>query len=167
MLAFMVGTKLYGQENNRLIVEFSVPKFFWNVKGSFGEIGYQIQLDPKDLGNSKITGSASIPSISTSNRKRDEHLQSEAWFNTTKYPKITISSSNIEPMGNQQYQGSFDITMKGISKKQVVLFKIIEQTEKKYLVANFTLSLKDYNIGSGTVSYVVGDKVKVSLNIPY
>ncbi len=166
ILTAAVKTSVYSQVNEKPKVSFTVSKVFWKVKGSFKEVEYDIHFNPKDIKNSKISGKVNISSIHTSDKNRDEHIQADKWFDAAKYPAINISSLKIEYVSDMQYKGLFDISIKGISKEESIPFKIVEQNKSKYFVCDFTISLKDYDIGGGAVSHVVGDEVEVSLHIP-
>lgn len=166
ILSMIAGISGYGQDGTQPKATFTISKVFWNVQGHFETIEYDIKVDPNDLPNAQIEGKASISKINTDNAERDQHLQAEDWFYSNKYAYIQISGSQIEHVSGSRYQGRFKITIKGISHEKSIPFDIIEQNGIRYLVSEFTISLKDYGVGGGAADYVVGDKVNVSLSLP-
>jgi polyisoprenoid-binding protein YceI len=145
--------------------EFSIRKGFGTVKGYFKKIDYEIKINP---GNSNsISGKALINNVYTGNSTRDKHLQNEDWFFTEKYPQISIKSTRIDKIIDNQYSGTFDITIKSKTKSKEIPFEIKVIEGQRHLVSTFNLSLGDYEIGGGFVSILVGDQVTVNLNLPF
>lgn len=57
-----------------------------------------------DFSDAKIEFSIDVKSIDTNNAKRDGHLQSEDFFDASKYPKITFISKSMKIPGGNQYK---------------------------------------------------------------
>ncbi|MBB6459338.1 YceI family protein [Flammeovirga kamogawensis] len=168
-LLLIFGFRITGlaQENEKAEVQFSISKFFWNVEGSFDKVDYNIQFDPEHLKTSKIYGKVSISDINTSDEKRDTHLQAKEWFDSSEFPEILISSITIKAVEENHFEGLFSISIKGITKEQTISFKTLDKDGKHYLESDFKVSLEDYTIGGGTISYVVGNEVKVEIRLEY
>nr|WP_321413716.1 YceI family protein [uncultured Allomuricauda sp.] len=151
--------------NEKDEVAFSIRKGFGTVEGYFKKVDYDIEIN--EGSSNSISGKAQISSVSTGNSTRDKHLQNEDWFFTEKYPQIRIQSKRITKITDNEYSGTFDITIKNKTKSKEIPFGIEVIDGKKHLVATFNLSIEDYEIGGGFVSMLVADQVTVNLNLPF
>lgn len=147
------------------LVTFHITKGFGKVTGQFKEVDYKINL--ADESSRSLTGTVKIASVETNSALRDKHLQNEAWFNSEKYPLVAIQSKKIVKQSNGSYVGVFDIKIKGKSKIMEIPFDVLKNGGNNSLKAAFDLSISDFAIGGGIVSYVVGDKVTVNLDLPF
>jgi polyisoprenoid-binding protein YceI len=82
------------------------------VRGSFQEFQGVIEIAPPEL---RITGSAEVKSINTSNDQRDEHLRSSDFFEASAFPQITFTSAGVE-FADGEVTLNGDITIKGVTK---------------------------------------------------
>lgn len=106
-----------------------------NVKGSLENVEASIALNPMNLIKSKISGSAQVSELNTENKKRDEHLKSDDFFNAEEFPKMTFTSEQIV-VENDVYSTLGVLTIKETSKQ-----------------VNFTISLEEENILLKTTIY--------------
>ena len=106
----------YTIDNSHTNVGFSVKHMMiTNVKGDFKTYDATIDFD-KDKKTFKILkASIDTASIDTENEKRDEHLKSDDFFNSTKFPKMTFEMTSYKADGNE---GKMDgnLTIRGITK---------------------------------------------------
>ncbi len=106
----------YTIDNSHTNVGFSVKHMMiTNVKGDFKTYDATIDFD-KDKKTFKILkASIDTASIDTANEKRDEHLKSDDFFNSTKFPKMTFEMTSYKAEGNE---GKMDgnLTIRGITK---------------------------------------------------
>jgi polyisoprenoid-binding protein YceI len=147
------------------LVKFQITKGFGKVTGHFKDVDYKINLN--DEGSGSIVGTAKIASVQTKSSLRDKHLQNEEWFNAEKYPLMAIQSRKITKQTNGSYLGSFEIKIKGKSLIMQIPFEVLKNGHSKSLKANFNVSISAFDIGGGIVSYLVGDKVLVNLDLPF
>ena len=154
--ATVVTFPLWGQTQTKAFITFSIKKGFLTVKGEFKKYSYHI--DPE----ANIYGKAEIASVYTESDKRDEHLQNQEWFDAKNYPYIEMQSTKITKVSQGKYLGTFDIKIKGKTQSKEIPFSI----EGDILKMDFELSRKPFNVGSGFFGAIVGDNVKISLNLP-
>ena len=163
---FSIGNFSFAdQKGNEGKVTFKIEKGFSTVNGKFSQIDYHIALD--NDGSGTISGKADISSVSTGNSTRDKHLQNEAWFDTANHPKITIHSKKIIKNKEGDYTGTFEIKIKGKTETKEIPFGVVANGDGKILNATFTLSLATFDIGGGVVDLLVGDKLAVSIDLPF
>lgn len=155
-------------------VNFTINHFFSEVKGNFKDFDGSFQLDPKNPASGEISFTIKVNSINTENVKRDTHLKSSDFFDVETYSEITFVSTKLEPTSNNEFLAHGNLTMRGVTKKVSLPFKITGEMEHPMmkgtmilgLLLNTTLNRTDYNIGTGSwaTTMVVGDEVKI--NIP-
>lgn len=132
---------------------------FW-VNGSFSNFDMQASFDPAALSSSQLSGTLSVNSISTNNKKRDEHLLSEDYFEAEKFPTITLTSSQLSKVG-EEYLWKGTLKIKETQKTVSIPFQVIEKGEHLLLQGEFTVNRIDYGVGKK--SWLMNQKVYIKL----
>jgi len=156
-------------------ISFSITHFFTPVNGSFNSYDANILFDPNDLANSSIDVQIDVSSINTKNERRDNHLQSEDFFNAEKWPDITFKSDNIRKTGDNSFVAEGQITIKDVTRDFELPFTLLgvmdhpmqENTQVAGITAETSLNRTDYGVGVGdwAATMVVGDEVSINLNL--
>lgn len=160
-----IVTFSYSNQTEQGKVKFSIRKAVTTVKGHFKKVDYKIDINENGSGN--ISGKADIESVATGSTARDKHIQNKDWFYSEKFPLIVIQSKKITKLKAGEYNGTFDITIKGKSQTKDIPFKITNNGSQKALTSTFQLSIGSYDIGGGLVNFLVGDEVTINLNLPF
>jgi polyisoprenoid-binding protein YceI len=88
------------------------------VRGEFAAPTGTLEFDGKDPASIKIEAAVDANTIDTRNDKRDGHLKTDDFFDTTNNPKITFKSKKATP-GTKP--GTFtltgDLTIRGVTKE--------------------------------------------------
>eukprot|EP01156_Anaeramoeba_ignava_P013886 Anaeramoba_ignava/a607714_32.p2 GENE.a607714_32~~a607714_32.p2 ORF type:complete len:189 (+),score=-2.07 a607714_32:571-1137(+) len=109
--ALFAGT--YNVDKSHSSVGFKVKHMMIsNVKGSFDEFKGSFVYDEETKKLTALTGTIDAASINTANKKRDDHLKSEDFFDTAKYPELTFVLKKVD--GDNVYG---DLTMHGVTKE--------------------------------------------------
>lgn len=156
-------------------IQFSVTHFFTPVTGRFEEYQTDIQFDPNDLENSSIDVTIPISSVNTQNDRRDNHLNSEDFFNAENWPNIQFKSDNIRSTGGNEYVAVGDLTIRDVTKQIELPFTLLgvmdhpmrENVKVAGITASTTINRTDYGVGVGdwAATMVVGDEVDINLNL--
>ncbi len=157
-------------------VDFSIRHMmFTNVKGSFHTYDATIEADPTDLTSANISFSVDLASVDTKNADRDNHLRSADFFDVESKPKMSFTATKIEKKDEEEYSVTGDLTLNGVTKEETFTVTFEGQgkdpwgNEKAGFSAEGTLNRSDYgltwNAALETGGVLVGDKVKVSLQI--
>jgi polyisoprenoid-binding protein YceI len=91
-----------------------------NVLGNFREFEGHVTTDGDDFSTASISISMNSASIDTEIGDRDTHLKSADFFDAGNYPKITFDGSGLKDLGNDIYELTGSLVIKGV-KKPVVL----------------------------------------------
>ncbi len=87
------------------------------VRGKFGQFDGAAHLDFTDPSKSSVKVEIKAASIDTGNPDRDTHLRSNDFFAMDEYPTITFESTAIEPVDEQTFHVTGDLTIRGVTKQ--------------------------------------------------
>lgn len=90
-----------------------------NVKGQFQDFDVTVDSSSSDLSKAQVTVEIKTSSITTKNEPRDQHLKGEEFFNSSTYPDITFTSTEIKKVDDDEFTLLGDLTIKGVTKPAV------------------------------------------------
>lgn len=150
-----------------------------NYTARFTDIDATIEFDPKAPENSKVTASINPTSLETDYPYPEEKdfdkklIEDKDWFNASKFPKITFTSTGIERTGDNtgvmkgelNFLGvskplSLDVTFNGAMKKQPF-------SGKPTLGFSANGRLKRSDWGMGTYVPNIGDDVELIIEAEF
>jgi polyisoprenoid-binding protein YceI len=144
------------------------------VRGSFGTFGGSITVADDPL-QSKVEATVDAASIDTSDASRDGHLKSADFFDVENFPTWTFVSTGLTAKGGNEYTLTGDLTIKGVTKSVdfALEFDGVATDPWGNTKAGFTaeteISRKEFglewNVALETGGVLVGDKVKIQLDI--
>jgi len=168
-------SKAWEIDTSHSAINFSITHFFTPVNGAFNSYDADIRFDPNDLQNSSINVNIDVASVDTKNERRDNHLQSEDFFNAEKWPNISFESNNIRKTGDNSFVADGKITIKDVTTDFSLPFTLLgvmdhpmqENTQVAGITAETKLNRTDYGVGVGdwAATMVVGDEVSIDLNL--
>lgn len=136
-----------GIDKSQSVISFIGKSSIVNHEAKFNEYGAALTLDaenPADLEKAKITAEIDLTTVETDSKGLDGHLQKDDFFDTTKHPKATFSSTTIKGTGENTYEITGDLTIKGTTKSIVFTAEITDSA----LTAHYELPRKDFGIGN-------------------
>jgi len=144
------------------------------VRGHFSEYSADLTIAerPED---SKVDVTIQVASVSTADEGRDGHLLSADFFDAETYPTITFSSTSVEPVSDDEWKVTGDLTVRDVTKPVVlaVEFAGVSQDPWDNTRAGFSatteIDREDFGLtwnqplaGGGVL---VGKKVKLELEV--
>lgn len=106
----------YILDDSHTYVGFSVKHLMiTNVKGEFKTYNADIDFDAKTNTFKSFKAEVETKSVDTGIEKRDEHLRSEDFFLSEKFPKMTFVMKSYKADG-KEVKMSGDLTIRGITK---------------------------------------------------
>lgn len=156
-------------------VNFTINHFFTPVDGNFNDYDATVYFDPENLSGSHIDVTIPVESVNTRNDRRDNHLRSEDFFNTSVWPNIRFVSNTIEHSGDNRFVAKGELTIRDVTHSFELPFELLgvmdhpmrENTKVAGIVAETELMRTDYGVGVGdwAATAVVGDRVNIRLNL--
>jgi polyisoprenoid-binding protein YceI len=154
---------------------FSVEHIYAKVRGRFTDYTGTLFFDPDNLKDSKMSFEIKVKSVDTSIGKRDEHLLSDDFFDASKYPLITFTSTSITKAEGNTYNVKGTLTIKDVSSELILPLTYGGKRENPMSpdmeVTGFngrlTLDRLAYNVGDGKyyTMGVVGKDVDILVTI--
>jgi polyisoprenoid-binding protein YceI len=171
------SAKKFTLDKDHTSINFSITHFFSSVPGRFKTFDGTLNFDEKNLANSSASFTISVPSVNTDNEKRDTHLQTEDFFDAKKYQNITFTSTSFKKKSENLYLVTGKLTIKDVTKTVILPMKITGLVDNPWVDGSVILGVSietsidrtNYGVGTGSwaASTVVGDEVKISINMEW
>jgi polyisoprenoid-binding protein YceI len=94
------------------------------VRGSFTDFSGEAHLDPADPPSSSVSIRIRTASIDTGQADRDAHLRSGDFLDVTSYPEISFVSTDVEPVDDDVFRVSGDLTIRDMTRPVAVDFTL-------------------------------------------
>lgn len=154
---------------------FQVRHLLTKVRGQFTLFEGLLEFDAQKPEASSVRFTVQAASVDTNQPDRDKHLRSADFFDVDNHPTLTFVSTGITPRGGQVYDVAGDLTIRGVSRAIVLPVTFLGEATDPWgharlaFEAEITLNRKDFgltwNAALETGGFLVGDEVKVSLQI--
>lgn len=147
-------------------IDFKIKNAGISVNGSFTNVKTTVIFDEKYLQSASLVGIAQSNSINTGITLRDNHIkEKEAFFNVKAFPVLNMKSVSVTKKSNDIYVVSWDLTIKGITKRLNTELLTEPQKEGLLMTTEFKINRNDWNIGGSSLfmSDIVAIKLKFLL----
>jgi len=91
--------------------------------GRFERYEATIRFDPADLAQSSLLVAVDLLGARTGDADRDTALQGSDFFQATRWPKGTFTSTGIKPLGSGRYEATGKLTLRDITRDVRVQFR--------------------------------------------
>ena len=146
-----------------------------DVDGYFKKFDGSVTTAKEDFVDALISFTVDAGSVDTDEPKRDEHLRSEDFFYTQKFPNFTFKSTSMKKVSGNNYKLVGNLTMRGVTKSVTLngTFGGVKKDPWGNTKAGFKLTgkvnRKDYGINWSKAldggGFVVGDDVTLNINV--
>jgi polyisoprenoid-binding protein YceI len=92
------------------------------VRGAFNDFTGTAVLDGANPANSTAIVTIKAASIDTRNEQRDGHLRSNDFLAMEQYPEITFVSTGVKAAGENEFELTGDLTIKGVTNSITIPF---------------------------------------------
>ena len=144
------------------------------VRGEFTQFEGTLEVG-EDLASVRARGTVQTDSVDTNEPQRDAHLRSADFFDAEHNPLITFESTRIEPLDEESFRITGNLTMAGITQELVLHAQLLGAeldpwgNERVGLEVTGQLSRGDYgmkfNQALGSGNMLVSDRVTLTLDI--
>ena len=120
LTAGLASASIYTLDSSHTSVGFSVKHLMiTNVKGEFKKYDANIDFDAATKSFKVFKANIDTASVNTGIEKRDNHLKSDDFFLSEKFPKMTFEMKSYESNGDEGKMTG-DLTIRGITKSVVL-----------------------------------------------
>lgn len=146
------------------------------VRGHFNDYSATVVFDSRSPETARVDVEIEVASVDTGNEQRNNHLKSADFFDAEHYPHITFKSKKLQPVSDDRWKMTGDLTIRGTTKEIVLdmegFTEVIKDPWGNFRVggtATATLNRFDYglhwNAAIETGGLVVGDKITIALDV--
>jgi polyisoprenoid-binding protein YceI len=153
-------------------VDFSIKHLsISNVHGRFGKVNATIVYDEADVTKSTVNATIDVTTVDTGEPQRDTHLKSPDFFDAANSPTATFASTGVVKSGSG-LKVTGNLTLHGVTKPVVLDVEgpgpsVPGMDHKPHtgFSASTTISRTAFNIGSKFPAAMVGDDVKLTIEL--
>ena len=160
------GVVIYAVSSPTSTVSFVGRKLTGKHEGSFGKLTGTIELTGGKIKTGKVTLAIDASSLKTDDEELDTHLKSKDFFDVTRFPKATFTSTSIAAggAGGATHTLTGNLELHGVTRSIGVPATIKVEGKTITATAEFTLKRKDFGIVyPGKPDDLIKDEVLVKL----
>ncbi|OEU85230.1 polyisoprenoid-binding protein [Streptomyces abyssalis] len=145
------------------------------VRGAFNDFTGTANIDGDNPERSSVELVIKAESIDTRNPDRDAHLRSNDFLKMDEHPEITFRSTGVRPNGENEFDVTGDLTIKGVTRSVTVPFTFEGQATDPFgnsrigLEGATTINRQDFgvswNAALETGGFLVSDKVTLEFEV--
>lgn len=177
LLASFAPAKTWQIDVPHSSVNFSVRHMVISkATGRFGKFSGSIEFDVDKMQTGSVELTVQMESIDTNDEDRDNHLRSEDFFETAKYPTMTFTSTAVGELKDGTFTLTGDLTIKDVTRSVTFdcdFHGVLEKGPRGIARAGFSaitiINRQDYNITwSRTLDaggLMLGNDVEISIEI--
>ena len=143
-----------------------------NVHGRFGGVKGTLVYNDTDITKATVTVTIDTSTVDTGELARDKHLKSDAFFDVVKFPTAAFTSSGVVKNGNKLTVNG-NLTLHGVTKSVVLDVEgpstpvegAMDHKPHSGFTATTTISRTAFGIGSSFPAVMIGDEVKLTIEL--
>ncbi len=117
----MAGETTWKFDKSHSSVQFEATHMVIStVTGNFKIFEGTVVTNGDNMSGAKIDFTVDVGSINTDNKKRDNHLKGDDFFNAKKYPKMEFKSTSLKKVSGKNYKLTGYLTIRDVKKKVVL-----------------------------------------------
>lgn len=153
-------------------VDFSILHMsLSDVHGHFGPVSGTVLFDQSDITKSTVNLTIDVSGVATDEESRDSVLKTSSFFDVQKYPTATFVSTSVQKTASG-LTVTGNLTLRGVTKPVTLTVEgpngpVTGMDQKLHagFTAEATIDRRDFGIGTAFPSAVVGDPVKLTIDL--
>ena len=143
-----------------------------NIHGRFGKVAATLVYNEADVTKSTVTATIDVSTVDTGVSPRDTDLKTDAFLDVAKFPTATFTSTNVAKNGSK-LTVSGNLTVHGVTKPVVLdvdgpstpVEGPRDHKPHSGFTATTTISRTAFGIGTGLPTTLIGDDVKLTIEL--
>ena len=141
-----------------------------NFQGRFNTVSGTLVFDEAQPEKSSIELEVAADSVDTRNEQLDDHIESPDFLNAKQFPVITFKSAGVAKKGDNRYEVSGKLTIRGITKDVTADVEHVGSSDmgrfgpRIGFSTTLTINRRDFQVNYGTAD-AVGDEVTLIIDI--
>ena len=141
-------------ETTKIIRERSAIRFVSKqmnvpVEGQFRKFDGTVFFDPVKPGATKADFTVELASIDLNNEEGETEAKRKLWLDTGAFPAAKFSATSVKSLGNNKFEATGQLTVKGISREVIAPFTVTEANQLRTVEGQFPLKRLQFKIGEG------------------
>jgi polyisoprenoid-binding protein YceI len=153
-------------------VDFSISHMaVSNVHGRFGHVTATIVYNETDITKSTVAATIDVTGIDTGEDARNNHLKTPDFFDVATYPTATFTSTSVAKNATGLTIAG-NLTLRGVTKPVILMAEGprgpapgMDHKPHAGFSATTTIKRSDFAIGAKFPAAVVGDEVKMDIEL--
>jgi polyisoprenoid-binding protein YceI len=143
-------------------ISFTFDQMGASVYGTFSRFEGSLYFDTVRPESAHARLIIELDSIDAGSSDANIELKKTAWFDTAVYPQAIFESNGAKDLGNNRYQITGHLTLRGQTREVVVPVLLKVEDAIGIFDGQLTLKRSDFNIGEGEfASGVVSDDINI------
>ena len=160
------GARAHDVDRSHSEINFVASARLLDAHGHFKSWNADIQLDPEQLEQSRVSITIDAASIDTRVERRDNHLRSADFLDVAAHPTITFVSRSIARTSPEAGTITGDLTMRGVARLVTVpVSMVFYQNGRGRFRGQFTLKRSEYGITYSSTMNPIADEIEVQFNL--
>lgn len=131
-------------------VSFGYSQMGVSMDGSFGDVtATALRFDPANPAAATVTLDITLASIDAGYAEANAELAKDEWLNPAAHPLATFQSSKVEAVGDNRYQVTGALSIKGKTQDITAPFTFTQDGGTGVFDGAFTFQRGDFAIGEG------------------
>lgn len=141
-------------------LSFKATSRLVDADGRFHRFSGEVRVDPNALDQAVVTLVVEAASVDTGIRRRDDHLQSQDFFQAERFPHITFTSRRVAPADGKVLVTG-DLTLHGVSREVTVPVELERSAVALRARGKFTIRMSDYGMTYRSWFNPLRDEVRI------
>ena len=139
-------------------------------QGGFNAVDGQIVFDEANPSNTSFEITVDANSVDTRNERRDGHVKSPDFLNAAQFPNLTFKSQSVRKTGEDAYEVSGKITIRGVTKDITAVVRQIGARDlgrggfRRGFSTELKINRRDFNVSYGNPEGL-GDEVTLIIDV--
>lgn len=158
----------YGEvQQDQSKISFTFEQMGVKMDGQFKQFGAQLQFDPLEPSKASARFEVALASVDLGAPEFNQEVTKKDWFNIDAFPKATFESNSIKPVGDNRFEVSGTLSIKGQNQAITVPAVFRQEDGRGVFAGEFTIKRGQFSIGQGSWSKfdIVANDVVVRFEI--
>lgn len=143
-------------------ISFTYNQMWSRVYGTFSKFEGTLDFDTTHPETAHATLTIDLDSIDAGSNDANEELKKSPWFDTATFPVATFESTGVRDLGNNRYQITGHLTLRGVTREVVVPVLLKSENEIGIFDGELALERDNFKIGEGEwADSVVSNEINI------
>jgi polyisoprenoid-binding protein YceI len=143
-------------------ISFTYDQMGSRVYGTFSRFVGSLDFDTAHPETAQARLTIELDSIDAGSEDANTELKKPAWFDIARYPQAVFESTRFKDLGNNRYQITGDLTLRGLTRPVVVPVMLKAENAIGIFDGELTLERDDFKIGEGEFAdSVVSNQINI------